>query len=124
MHLYDEPGIYDLRLTVTNGDCQDIKYDRVKVKSIFTFYIPSAFTPDADNINETFFGTGEGVTEYNMQIHNRWGELLFVSNDLDLHWNGTFKGKQVEAGVYTYKFYILDLDNYGHQYSGVVHLVR
>ena len=124
IHLYDEPGIYDLRLTVTNGDCQDIKYGRVKVESIFTFYIPSAFTPDADNINETFFGTGEGVTEYNMQIHNRWGELLFESNDLDFHWNGTFKGKQVEAGVYTYKFYVLDLNNRDHEYSGVVHLIR
>jgi gliding motility-associated-like protein len=124
IHIYDDPGIYDLRLTVTNGDCQDTKYGRVKVESIFTFYIPSAFTPDADNINETFFGTGEGVVEYNMQIHNRWGELLFESNDLDFHWDGTFKGKQVEAGVYTYKFYILDLNNRDHEYSGVVHLVR
>ena len=94
------------------------------MKSNHTFYIPSAFTPDADDINETFFGTGEGVVEYNMQIHNRWGELLFESNDLDFHWDGTLKGKQVEAGVYTYKFYVLDIENRDHQYSGVVHLIR
>lgn len=123
-HTYTEPETYEVSLTVTNGDCEDSKYGRVKVEPIFTFYIPTAFTPDANGINETFFGTGEGINEYNMQIHNRWGELLFESNDLDFHWDGTYKGKQVEAGVYTYKFFILDLNYYGHQYSGVVHLVR
>ncbi|MFM1875546.1 MAG: hypothetical protein RL266_1283 [Bacteroidota bacterium] len=123
-HTYLEPGDYDVVLQVTNGDCQDFAFGQVTVDPVFTFYIPSAFTPDEDGINETFFGTGEAIRIYNMKISDRWGELLFESNEPDFHWDGTYKGKPVEAGLYVYEFYILDIYQRDHIYSGHFQLLR
>jgi gliding motility-associated-like protein len=123
-HIYGQPGTYELQLTVTNGDCEDTKLGLVKVEPIFTFYIPSAFTPDDDGLNETFFGTGESILTYNMKITDRWGKLIFESNDPDFHWDGTYLGKQVEIGVYVYQFFVDDLFGYEHLYTGHVTLMR
>ncbi|MCB9204729.1 MAG: PKD domain-containing protein [Flavobacteriales bacterium] len=123
-HTYTEPGIYDVVLIVENGDCQDTEFGRIVVDPIYTFYIPTAFTPDDDGINETFFGTGEAIKTYNMKISDRWGELLFESNDPDYHWDGTYKGKQVEAGLYVYEFFILDIYQRDHIYTGHFQLLR
>ncbi|MBP9152997.1 MAG: PKD domain-containing protein, partial [Flavobacteriales bacterium] len=123
-HIYSQPGTYELQLTVTNGDCEDTKLGLVKVEPIFTFYIPNSFTPDDDGLNETFFGTGESVKTYNMKITDRWGKLIFESNDPDFHWDGTHLGKQVEIGVYVYQFYVEDLFGYAHLYTGHVTLLR
>jgi gliding motility-associated-like protein len=124
VHTYSQPGTYDLMLTVTNGACEDVAFGQVKVEPIVTFYIPSAFTPDDDGINETFFGVGESMVEYNMKISDRWGQLLFESNHPDFHWDGSFKGKQVESGVYVYEFYLLDKFGNDHIYAGHVTLLR
>ena len=123
-HTYAEPGIYDVVLIVENGDCSDSDFGRIVVDPIFTFYVPSAFTPDDDGINETFFGTGEAIQIYNMKISNRWGELLFESNDPDFHWDGTYRGKQVQAGTYVYEFFILDIYERDHVYTGHFQLIR
>jgi gliding motility-associated-like protein len=123
-HTYTEPGVYDVVLIVENGDCRDTEFGRIVVDPIYTFYIPTAFTPDDDGINETFFGTGEAIKTYNMKISDRWGELLFESNDPDYHWDGTYKGKQVEAGLYVYEFFVLDIYLRDHIYTGHFKLLR
>lgn len=123
-HQFIEPGNFQVILTVTNGDCEDVTSQQVRVEPLFTFYAPSAFSPNADGINETFFGTGEAIQTYNMKISNRWGEMIFESNDLEFHWDGTHKGKPVEAGTYIYDFFILDNYERDHQYIGKVVLIR
>ncbi len=120
-----EVAEYDVTQYVTTQyGCMDTISASVKIEPIFTFYIPSAFTPDADGINEEFFGTGEGFTTYAMSIYDRWGELIFHSNNPELKWDGTFRGKQVEQGVYVYHFYVLDWKNDDHEYRGHVTLMR
>ncbi len=108
----------------TQYGCKDTISAKVKVEPIFTFYIPNSFTPNADGINETFYGDGEGYTTYSMYIYDRWGELIFVSNDRELTWDGTYKGRQVELGTYIYYFYIVDWKNDDHEYRGHVTLTR
>jgi len=108
----------------TQYGCKDTISATVKVEPIFTFYIPNSFTPNADGINEEFYGDGEGYTTYSMYIYNRWGELIFVSNDRELTWDGSYKGRQVELGTYIYYFYILDWKNNDHEYRGHVTLMR
>ena len=123
-HTYGEPGVYNLTLTVVNGDCEDTDFGKITVEPIFTFYVPSAFTPNEDGYNETFYGTGEAIQTYNMKISNRWGELLFESNSEDFGWDGTYMGKQVEAGTYVYEFYILDVYEKDHIYTGYFQVLK
>lgn len=124
-HSYSDVGTYEVILySYTQYGCADTISAPVKVEPIFTFYVPSAFTPDADGVNEEFFGQGEGIKSYSMYIYDRWGELLFVSDDEDHKWDGTFKGKQVQKGVYIYRFYLIDWKNDDHEYTGHVTLMR
>lgn len=66
-------------------------------------YIPNAFTPNSDGLNDTFGAVGEGIIEYNMQIFDRWGNLIFESNDMKVQWDGTYHNELVPNGVYVYK---------------------
>ncbi len=123
---YDEiVGEYDVTQYVTTQyGCMDTISGTVEIEPIYTFYIPSAFTPDADGINEEFYGDGEGFISYTMNIYNRWGDMIFQSNDKDLHWDGSYKGKQVQQGTYIYYFYVIDWKNDDHEYRGHVTLMR
>lgn len=124
-HNFYDVGEYDVTQYVTTEyGCSDTISASVKVEPIFTFYIPSAFTPNADGDNETFYGDGEGIKSYEMYIYNRWGEMIFNSNDKDYAWDGTFRGEQVQQGTYIYYFYIVDWKNDDHQYRGHVTLMR
>lgn len=74
----------------------------VNVKHDISLYIPDAFTPDGDNVNDEFFIKGVGIDQCEVRIYNRWGELIFMSNDPAFRWDGTYRGKAVMQGVYTY----------------------
>ncbi|MFT4545337.1 MAG: gliding motility-associated-like protein, partial [Bacteroidia bacterium] len=124
-HIYEDTGYYPVMLTVaTINGCTSMIRTSVLINPIFTFYIPNSFTPNGDGINEEFFGEGIGINEYNMYVYDRWGEEIFVSNDYDLHWDGTYRGKQVEQGVYIYKFNVIDWQNHQHVYTDGVTLHR
>jgi gliding motility-associated-like protein len=125
VHWYDEVGTYPIELIVeTQYGCLDTIGYEVKVEPVFTFYVPSSFTPDENGINDEFFGVGEGYTFYSMFIYDRWGELIFESNDDQYHWDGTYKGEKVQQGTYVYQFYLLDWQGHDHQYKGIVTLHR
>jgi gliding motility-associated-like protein len=125
VHEYADTGYYDITQYVTTQyGCMDTIDITVRVDPEFRFYIPNAFTPDNDGINETFYGSGIGIVEYQMRIYDRWGELIFESNDADYHWDGTYKDKQVQKGVYVYQFDLLDVKGDPHKYRGHVTLTR
>jgi gliding motility-associated-like protein len=66
-------------------------------------YVPNSFTPNNDGKNECFHPVASGVTEFQMMIFNRWGQLIFVSNDYYDCWDGTYKGTLVQEDVYVVK---------------------
>lgn len=125
IHEYADTGVYSItQIVTTEFGCKDTAEATVQVDPEFRFYIPSAFTPDDDGINETFYGTGIGILEYQMRIYDRWGELIFESNEADYHWNGTYKDKPVQKGVYVYQFDLMDVKGEPHKYRGHVTLTR
>lgn len=74
----------------------------VTLTYVRSFFMPNAFTPNGDGQNDYFRPKAKGVVVYNLQIYNRWGELLFHSDSKDQGWDGTYKGAPQQAGVYVY----------------------
>ena len=90
----------------------------------FTFYVPNSFSPNNDNVNESFYGSGTYILDYQMMIYDRWGELIFEAYEEEDYWDGTYKGKAAESGVYVYKFNLIDVNLVPHEYKGHVTLFR
>lgn len=77
-----------------------------------TMYIPSAFTPNGDGINDFFGVKAEGIKSFNLQIFNRWGEVVFESENISNLWDGTFKGEKIKnTDVYVYQVKATGLNN-------------
>lgn len=67
--------------------------------------IPTAFTPNGDGLNDTFGPVGEGIEIFKMTVFNRWGNIIFSSNDPALHWDGNHNGNPVPFGSYNYEIF-------------------
>ncbi|MCU0448388.1 MAG: gliding motility-associated C-terminal domain-containing protein [Bernardetiaceae bacterium] len=95
---------YRLRVTVNQpGQGLITLYSNpVRIRLFARFILPNAFSPNADGLNDTFGVRGQFITSFRIQIFNRWGELIYFSEDLNARWNGEFNGKMVPAGEYAY----------------------
>jgi gliding motility-associated-like protein len=93
------------------------------------FFFPNAFTPNGDGLNDIFLPYfEEDVIGMELNIFNRWGEVIFTSTDLTKGWDGTYKGEAVQDGVYMWTANLIideSGDNlYRHTSGGQVHLIR
>lgn len=84
--------------------CYDTSGVCILIDSIgqVAIYIPNAFTPNNDGQNDIFTVYGRGFERYRLQVFNRWGEKMFESNDQNVGWDGTYRGKKMNPGVYVY----------------------
>ena len=82
--------------------------DTVRILMDGSIYIPNTFTPNRDYKNEKFIISAEDLLEFNLEIYNRWGELIYQSNDVNESWDGTYKGKVVATGTYVWKLIYMD----------------
>jgi len=101
----ETPGTYAVE--VTSGACTVTDSIRVDYENCHcTLYIPSAFTPDADNTNENFAPIPTAdceLAEYLLGIYDGWGHLLYQTDNSDQPWEGTFNGTGLPLGLYTYR---------------------
>ena len=74
-----------------------------EVVPYMSIYIPNSFTPNGDGLNDTFGAYGEAIREFKMQVYNRWGQMIFESNNVSNQWDGTHLGEKVPQGSYVYK---------------------
>ncbi|MFM7023936.1 MAG: T9SS type B sorting domain-containing protein [Flavobacteriales bacterium] len=77
--------------------------DSIKIYVIREVYVPNAFTPNGDNVNDVFYFRSISVDDFEMMIFDRWGELLFTSNDINTGWDGTYKNRPVQMDTYVWK---------------------
>ncbi len=100
----DTAGVYVSNLRTSNG-CDSIITTSLFFRSIqYKLYIPNAFSPNDDGINDTWqvYGDKAAVQRLEVQVYDRWGEKLFQSTDADFHWNGRFRGKPAPMETYVY----------------------
>jgi gliding motility-associated-like protein len=112
-HNYMNLGQYNISLlTVNTYGCKDSA--SISVNATGDIVFPNAFTPDPnsssletndpnDFSNHIFFPFATGITEFKMLIFNRWGELIYETNDINIGWNGYYRGQLCQEDVYVYK---------------------
>jgi gliding motility-associated-like protein len=124
-HTYSEVGAYQIVLmTSTIHNCRDTATGIVRVEYGFSFYVPSAFTPNGDGINDYFQGFGSFLKDYEMSIFDRWGILVYKTTDYDKPWDGKLKNGEVQNDVFVYRIKVVDQKDIPHTYIGKVTLIR
>lgn len=103
-HTYAEKGTYTVRLYLSNeGSCTDtFELEVCVIPEESWFHVPNAFSPNGDLINDIFLPKGLGILTYSLRVFDRWGVLIFESNDPSIGWDGTYKGASAPEGVYVY----------------------
>lgn len=124
-HIYEDSGRFKVLLIATNEHgCRDSAQHVIIVKGGFTIYVPNAFTPNGDNLNDFFSVEEIGVDEFNIKIFNRWGALIFESNDKDFKWDGRFHGEGVQEEVYVWKIKATSFMGHEVVQAGTVTVLR
>jgi gliding motility-associated-like protein len=134
IHNYVTVGYYTVSLIATNQyGCKDTTDKVIKVISDIQF--PNVFTPNLngsnggsynpnDYSNDVFFPYTSGVTDYHLRIFNRWGELIFESQDINVGWDGYFNGKLCQQDAYVWKADVKFFDGRKYNKTGNVTLLR
>lgn len=108
-------GVYPVQLIVTSEyNCKDTVEMDIEVIPELLLYVPNAFTPDGDTYNEVFSFVIDGIdigSGFEMIIFDRWGEIVWQTNDPTGTWDGKYKGKLVETGIYVWTLTAKDVVN-------------
>ncbi len=133
-HRYPGVGEYQVQLVaVSNKGCKDTVYAVIKVLEQYTFYAPTAFSPDGDKINDFFYIIAHGIKEegFELNIYDRWGEIIWSTQkfykDLERSekWDGRAKNHEiVPVGTYTWRCVFRDNYDKTHEEVGAVNIIR
>ena len=116
---YPEFGQYYVELTVYGANnCFDVTSNYVTIYPTYSVYIPNSFSPDFDQINESFAPIGIGIFYYEMEIFNRWGQSIFKSE------NTPWDAENVVQGLYLYKIRLKDFNNRPYFYEGTIRVIK
>lgn len=130
VHEYADTGSYTVSLYVENidGSCTDEYQFDVCVQPEFKLWIPNAFTPDGDGLNDYFEIVSSGIIEFELLISSSWGHKIYRMTSIeDPPWDGTYKGKPVQQDRYIYEVIAKGRHLGGvrfHKGSGYIHVIR
>ena len=127
-YAYVNPGTYSVQLIVSsNHDCKDSITQVVFMQDIFTLYVPSAFSPNGDGINEGFLARGEGIQHFSLYIFDRWGKQVFHTEELYNPWDGSYQGlggEILQEDVYVWKIEATNFTGKIKTLNGTVTLLK
>jgi len=126
---FRDTGLQEVKLIVTRDNgCQDTMTQVIDVVPFVLYHMPNAFTPNNDGENETFFGKGilDGIKGFEFTIWNRWGEMIFQTNDPDEGWNGRTNnvGEIAPIGAYVYLVTYIGPIGESYKLKGNANLIR
>ena len=87
-------------------------------------YLPNAFTPNGDGINDVLYLRGRNLTDMQLQIFNRWGEIVFETEKQDMGWDGSYRGEPCSPAVYVYQLRATCADGQEYFGKGNITLIR
>ena len=127
VYQYSYEGMYTVSLYVKDdkgcdGFVEKINY--ITVDKRVLLIIPNAFTPNGDGINEEFFIGHRLIKTFSIEIFDRWGNMVFRSNNPDFRWNGTNNGNPLPEGTFIYSISGTDITNMPVQQSGSITLIK
>ncbi|MCS6992073.1 MAG: gliding motility-associated C-terminal domain-containing protein [Chitinophagales bacterium] len=126
-HTYTYVDTFYVVLTAYNKYCSDtVKIGPIIIVYWNDIFFPTAFSPDNNGVNDFFHELGGlGIVSLYYAVYNRWGELLFETNNPnDRGWDGTYKGQPCEVGVYVWKATATFINGTSISKSGNITLVR
>lgn len=131
-HFYPDYQVGVRLLIIDVNDCKEEAFVTIYPKKVRPIYVPSGFTPNADNTNDRLIVHAKDDLDVDVlffRIYDRWGELLFEQNnfkpnDLNAAWDGTYKNVPVEGGVYIWHIGVLFEDGLEENFSGNTTLIR
>jgi len=122
---YNPSGWYEITLIAYNEiGCSDTVTKPLYVKPEFYVYAPNAFTPDDGRFNNVYSVSVIGAIQFEFQIFNRWGEMIYATSDQYFSWDGTYNGHLVSDNVLVYRMTVTDRQYEVHEYEGTITLLR
>jgi gliding motility-associated-like protein len=119
--------VYTVIFTDQNG-CSNTDSIEIQIRPVTCeepeIFIPNAFSPNHDNQNEVLYVRGNTISTMELKVFDRWGELVFSSNDPKSGWDGTYKGKAADPGVFVYYLKVVCYNKEEFFKKGNITLIR
>jgi gliding motility-associated-like protein len=122
---YDNPGTYYITLiAIDDKGCKDTIIKPIGIQEEYYIYVPNTFTPDGLRFNSTFRASTIGIKTLQVRIFNRWGEVVFSSDELDFEWDGKYQNIPVQDGTFSWKISYITNQGIEELITGHVNLIR
>jgi gliding motility-associated-like protein len=122
-----EPGKYLISLIASNEGCSDTLSRHIVINEATYMHFPNTFTPNNDGLNDVWRPVCYGLYrdgDYELSIFDRWGKRVFWTIVIDNGWDGTFKDKPCEVGVYNWRIKLKTPTMSNDKLRGVINLIR
>jgi gliding motility-associated-like protein len=121
---YADTGYYYVTLVAfSDEECADTLIQRVRVKDAFVLYVPNAYSPNSDLLNDDWGVVYRGIDLYSIVIANMWGEILFMSNNPAERWDGLANGKKIKTTSLVYRIEGRDIEGNKFERSGPIYVL-
>jgi len=120
-----DPGSYSVNVTDSNG-CESNKNIEILTEECGdkAVYLPSAFSPNNDGINDILYVRGTGISAIELLIYNRFGDVVFKSDNINNGWDGTFREKALNNAVFMVNLNTVFYDGEKKQFFGNISLIK
>ena len=125
IYSFPDTGHFEISLVAINSfGCQSVKTKNLVIYLEDKVFVPNSFSPNNDGINDIFKVTVNGIKEFNIEVFDRWGKILFSSSDIDVGWNGMIDNNFAVNGTYFYKLSYLNFNGEFKTNNGELNLLR
>jgi len=125
---FPESSTVYVTITDEQTGCEVIAMKRIGIFeincSLPDIFVPSAFTPNGDGENDVLYVRGEVIESFELVLYNRWGEEVFKTTSFDLGWDGNYKGKAADPGVFVYHLRARCFDGQDFSTKGNITLIK